>query len=54
MKLAYKKVDNVIHLPVEKIKSKPIEYFFQLILNLVGLYIANKITIDIWRSLTGH
>ncbi len=54
MKLAYKKVDNVIHLSIEKVKPKPVEYFFQLTLNLFGLYIANKITIDIWRSLTGH
>jgi len=54
MKLAYKKIDNVIHLPIEKVKPKTIEYVFQLMLNLFALYIANKITIDIWRSLTGH
>jgi hypothetical protein len=26
----------------------------QLITNLFALYIANKISVDIWRSLTGH
>lgn len=54
MKLAYKTFDNVIEFPLKKRKPTTIEYIFQLILNLSALYLANKITIDIWRSLTGH
>jgi hypothetical protein len=54
MKLAYKNFENVVQFPLQKRKPKITEYIFQLTLNLVGLYIANKITIDIWRSLTGH
>lgn len=54
MKVVYKKFDNVVQFPIQKIKPKPIEYIVQLFINLVALYIANKITIDIWRSLTGH
>jgi hypothetical protein len=54
MKVAYKKIDNVVHFPIQKRKPKTAEYIFQLSINLVALSIANNITIDIWRSLTGH
>jgi len=54
MKLAYKQLDNVIEFPLQKRKPTTIQYVFQLIVNLSALYIANKMTIDIWRSLTGH
>jgi hypothetical protein len=54
MKLAYKTFDNVIDFPLKKHKPKTVEYIFQLVINLYALYVANKITIDIWRSLTGH
>ena len=54
MKLAYKQLDNVIEFPLQKRKPTTIQYVFQLIINLSALYIANKMTIDIWRSLTGH
>jgi len=54
MKLAYKNFDNVIQLPVKKRKSTTGEKIFQLLMTMAGLYVANKITIDIWRSLTGH
>ena len=54
MKLAYKDFENVVQFQLQKRKPKTTEYTFQLILNLVGLYVANKITVDIWRSLTGH
>jgi hypothetical protein len=54
MKLAYKTFDNVIEFPLKKRKLTTIEYIFQLIINLSALYVANTITIDIWRSLTGH
>lgn len=54
MKLAYKNLNNVIQFPLQKKKPKTIEYIFQLTLNVYALYIANQITVDIWRSLTGH
>jgi hypothetical protein len=54
MKLAYKTLDNVIEFPLQKHKPKAIQYIFQLVINLSALYMANKFTVDIWRSLTGH
>ena len=54
MKVAYKKFYNVVQFPVQKTKSKTAEYIVQLTINLAALYVANDITIDIWRSLTGH
>lgn len=54
MKVAYKKFDNVVQFPIQKRKPKTAEYILQLAINLVALHIANNITIDIWRSLTGH
>jgi hypothetical protein len=54
MKVAYKNFDNIVQFPIQKRKPKIVEYTFQLTINLVALYIANDITIDIWRSLTGH
>ena len=54
MKLAYKDYSNVIQLTVKNNNTKTIKYVCQLTLNLVALYIANKASIDIWRSWTGH
>jgi hypothetical protein len=54
MKLDYKYLDNVVQLPIQKRKPLAIECALQLIINLSALYIANEITVDIWRSLTGH
>jgi hypothetical protein len=54
MKVAYKKFDNIVQFPIQKIKSRTAEYIVQLTINLAALYVANDITIDIWRSLTGH
>lgn len=54
MKLAHKQLNNIIEFPLQKSKPKTRYYLFQLFVNLFGLYVANKITIDIWRSLTGH
>jgi hypothetical protein len=54
MKVAYKKFDNIVQLPIQKRKPKTTEYIIQLSINLIALYISNDITIDIWRSLTGH
>ena len=54
MKVAYKKFDNIVQFPIQKIKSRTAEHIVQLTINLAALYVANDITIDIWRSLTGH
>ena len=54
MKIAYKKFDNIVQFPIKKRKIKTAEYIFQLTINLAALYIANDITVDIWRFLTGH
>jgi hypothetical protein len=54
MKVAYKKFDNVVQFPIQKKKKSTSEYVLQLFINLIALNIANNITIDIWRSLTGH
>ena len=36
-------------------KSKvSVENIFQLAITLFSLYIANKISVDVWRSMTGH
>ncbi len=54
MKLKHKVLDNVIFLPQEKKKSNAFQNIVQLVTTLVFLNISNKITVDIWRSLTGH
>jgi hypothetical protein len=54
MKLAYKNLENVIEFPLKKEKPKTLQNFTQLIIMLGALYVANKISIDVWRSLTGH
>jgi hypothetical protein len=54
MKVAYKKFNNAVQFPIQKRKSRTADYIVQLTINLVALYMANSITIDIWRSLTGH
>ncbi len=54
MKVAHKNFDNVVQFPIQKRKSKTAEHILQLIVNFVALYIANDITVNIWRSLTGH
>lgn len=53
MKVAYKKIDNVIELPIQK-QNNIAKNILQLTITLYALYIANEISIDIWRSLTGH
>jgi hypothetical protein len=30
------------------------EIILQLSITLITMYVANKITVDIWRSMTGH
>lgn len=30
------------------------EIILQLSITLITMYVANKITVDVWRSLTGH
>ena len=31
-----------------------VENIFQLAITLFSLYVANKISVDVWRSMTGH
>ena len=54
MKLAYRHLESVKQLPIQKRKPLVVECALQLIINWSALYIANEITVDIWRSLTGH
>ena len=54
MKLAYKDLDNVIEFSLQRHKPAAFQQVFQLFINLLVLYVANKMTVDIWRSLTGH
>ena len=53
MKTTYKKLEEVKKLPLKNKPNASI-YVYQLLLNLVVLYVASKIYVDIWRSLTGH
>lgn len=54
MKLAHKQLNNVIEFPFKKEKPKTLQNIIQLTIMLGALYIANEISIDVWRSLTGH
>jgi hypothetical protein len=54
MKLAQKHLDNVIQFRLKTQKPKIAKNILQLSITLAALYVANDITIDIWRSLTGH
>jgi len=53
MKTAYRNLEEVKKLPIKN-KSRASIYIYQLLLNLAALYVASKIYVDIWRSLTGH
>lgn len=54
MKVAQKHLDNVVQFRLKTQKPKTAKNIIQLILTLTALYVANDITINIWRSLTGH
>jgi hypothetical protein len=54
MKLAHKHSDNVIQFRLKTKKPKVAKNILQLLITLAALYVANEITVDIWRSLTGH
>lgn len=54
MKLVQKRSDNVIQFRLKTQKPKAAKIIFQLSITLAALYVANDITVDIWRSLTGH
>jgi len=53
MKTAYRNLEEVKKLPLKNKLNASI-YVYQLLLNLAALYVASKIYVDIWRSLTGH
>jgi hypothetical protein len=54
MKTAYKGLEYKEELLLQKEKPSTLNNVFQLLLNLGVLYIASKLYVDIWRSLTGH
>ena len=54
MKLAQKRLDNVIQFRLKTQKPKAVKIILQLSITIAALYVANDITVDIWRSLTGH
>jgi hypothetical protein len=54
MKVAQKHSDNVVQFRLKTQKPKTAKNIVQLMLTFAALYVANDITIDIWRSLTGH
>jgi hypothetical protein len=54
MKLAQKHSDNVIQFRLKTQKPKIAKNILQLSITIAALYVANDITINIWRSLTGH
>jgi hypothetical protein len=53
MKTAYRNLEKVKELPLKNNPNASIQVY-QLLLNLAALYVASKIYVDIWRSLTGH
>jgi hypothetical protein len=54
MKTAYKDLEYREGLSFKKDKPSVLNNIFQLLLNLVVIYVGSKIYIDIWRSLMGH
>jgi len=54
MSLAYRNLDNVVRFTLKKEKPKTLQNVLQLTIMLGLLYIANEISVDVWRSLTGH
>ena len=54
MKTAYKNLEYVEELSFKKDKPSILKNVFQLFLNIGILYIASKLYVDIWRSMTGH
>jgi len=51
---AYKNIDDVLGLYVKKRKTPAYHHIFQIAINIIGIYLVNKIHVDVWRSLTGH
>jgi hypothetical protein len=54
MKTEYKNLECLEGVSFKKDKPSILKNVFQLFLNLGILYIASKLYIDIWRSMTGH
>ena len=54
MKTAYRDLEYAEKLSFKKDKPSILKNVFQLLLNLVVIYIGSQIYIDVWRSLTGH
>ena len=54
MKTVYKYLGYLEELSFKKDSPSTLNNIFQLFLNLGVLYIASKLYVDIWRSMTGH
>lgn len=54
MKTAYRSLEYAEDLSFKKNKSSVLNKVFELLLNIVVIYLGSKIYVDIWRSLTGH
>jgi hypothetical protein len=54
MKLAEQDLNNIRYISIIKKKPSTVKSIFNLVINLAGLYLANELSINVWRSLTGH
>jgi hypothetical protein len=54
MKTAYKNLEYIEGLSFKKEKPSILKNVFELFLNLGIFYIASKLYVDLWRSMTGH
>jgi hypothetical protein len=54
MKLAEQDLNNIRYISTIKKKPPTSESIFSLIVNITGFYLANELSINVWRSLTGH
>jgi hypothetical protein len=54
MKIAYKNLECMDVVSFKKDNHSILKNVFELFLNLAIFYIASKLYVDIWRSITGH
>jgi hypothetical protein len=54
MKTLYKNLEHIEELSFKQDKPSILKNALQLLLNLGVFYIASKLYVDIWRSVTGH
>ena len=54
MTLLYKELDTTIKTSTVETKEPIYSHILQLLVNLAGIYMAHEISVEVWRSLTGH